>query len=125
MYMRIVKASTYFSFFLGFFLSAPAELDRPRLALASDLTELCEPERLPLLLFLSFDLSRPLALALSISIASDAPGWFFSGPTLGLDLPEVGLDSPTGVMEEGKEGVSLSKLDLTWKGYKFTQKHSE
>ena len=47
--------------------------------LASDLTELCDPERL-LLLFLSFDLSRPLALAFSISIASDAPGWFFSGP---------------------------------------------
>ena len=74
----IVKGKlTYFSFFLDFFFSAPAELDRPRLALASDFTELCEPERL-LLLFLSFDLSRPLALAFSISIASDAPGWFLS-----------------------------------------------
>ena len=103
-YMRIIKEQvTHFSFFLGFFLSAPAELERSRLALTSDLTELCDPERL-LLLFLSFDLSRPLALALSISIASDAPGWFLSlWPAVGLGLPVLGLFKPS-------EGLSVGGL---------------
>ena len=92
-----VKEKTYFSFFLGFFFSAPAELDLSRLALASDFCELSEPERLLLPLLLSLDLSRPcLSLAWSILIASAAPGWFLSpGPAVGLGLPEVGLETPS------------------------------